>query len=224
MYLTSPLHLSTQLGGLIISLTALLLALRVAPWKELSAKAVRQHLWLGSIVVMTLIWLGLSIRVNNDIVFHLMFIATLCFFFGAHLTMVSSSIALLAAQTIAGAPLLSWGVNVVLSILIPLLTTVTILRLIERLHYQNLFVYMLGGGFFGSILGVITTGGIGYGLLLLCEPDIAERVAPHMASFFVMIFPEGFCNGAIISTTTVLSPHLLRTYDDDFYLRKNDKN
>lgn len=40
--------------------------------------------------------------------------------------------------------------------------------------------------------------------------------------FLLLAFPEGFCNGALMSTLAVLAPEMVKTYDHDFYLSKSD--
>ncbi len=220
MYVTQTLSFPYLI---ICNLTALLIltyATIRAPWRQLVAKSIRQHLWLSGIIILGFSWYWLSVKATPGIIFHPMFITTLYFLFGARLTFVNGGIALLLTQTLATAPFANWGLNYLIGIVTPTLTISGVLFVINKIHHQNLFIYMLGGGFLGSILCVITTGVVGFSLIWLMAPDYFATLENSIPMFFVMIFPEGFCNGALISTATVLSPHLLKTYDDEFYLRQ----
>ncbi len=220
MYFTQPLPFTYLLISCIAALILLITATVTAPWRQLAAKPIRQHMWLGGIIVLGFSWHLLSVKATPGLVFHPMFITTLYFLFGGRLTFISAGIALLLTQLLANAPLMNWGLNYLIGVVIPTLTIACVLFIINKIRQQNLFIYMLGGGFFGSILSVVTTGTMGFFTIWLIAPYYFESIQNNIPMFFVMIFPEGFCNGAIISTATVLNPNLLKTYDDEFYLQR----
>lgn len=92
--------------------------------------------------------------------------------------------------------------------------------LIARSRIQNLFLYTLGGGFIGGMLSWIGSAIFAVLLLWVSQAAFMPDVWENAWMFFLLTFPEGFCNGAIVSCMAVLSPHLVKTYDDDFYLQK----
>jgi uncharacterized membrane protein len=95
------------------------------------------------------------------------------------------------------------------------------LYFIDKLRIQNLFVYILGGGFFGSMLTVILTGVVALMTLWVSGSSLQFPVFDNVYLFAMLTFPEGFINGAIITALTIVRPDLVKTYDDKFYLDGN---
>ena len=84
---------------------------------------------------------------------------------------------------------------------------------------KNLFVFMLGGGFLG---GMLTVQGMALSGLLyvgLFGPDPLWVIAwDNYYLSWLLMFPEGFMNGAFITVLAVMKPDLVKTYDDGAYL------
>lgn len=202
----------------LISLVILLGAIYYSPWKQLIAKSIRLHLFVGFTLSLGLFWNWVGVNVYDIYAIHPLLITTAVFLFGLPLSLVLGAGALLVMHGIGGIYWENIGFHYLGSVVTPAMVTGGVLWLIARIHVQNLFIYTLGGSFFGSMLAVIATGIVCLLMLWLSQSTLLWTTWDNAYLFLMLTFPEGFCNGAIISTLTVLRPDLVKTYDDRFYL------
>ncbi len=201
-----------------ISFMVLLWALVTAPWRQLGNQLIRLHLFVGSIIALGLFWSWLAVNVRDIYAVHPLLITTLVFVFGIRLALVAGMGALLVMHLLTASPWETIAFHYVVSVLTPVLVTGGVLWCINKVHWQNLFIYTLGGSFIGGMATQIVSGGVCLLLLWVSNSTLLWPVWDNAYLFFLLAFPEGFCNGAIVSTITVLRPDLVKTYDDDFYL------
>ena len=220
------MNLLLPISGLPLWLTAIATILIVAwscltaHWQGLKARSSRQHLWFGSILFLGIFW-GLGISVRDVFLFHPMLVTSLVFIFGLRLSLIAGFVAQCITHVIFDFPLQSFGLSYLCSIVAPAVFIQGLILLIKRIKVQNLFIYILGGGFLGGIFSI--------GIIVFTSAIMVQTSSPNIESVFfdnltvlvLLCFPEGFCNGAIVSTLTVFAPDLVRTYDDDFYLKKD---
>jgi uncharacterized membrane protein len=84
---------------------------------------------------------------------------------------------------------------------------------------NNLFLYLLGVGFGGGILAMLVTIVAALALLLLCGQQAwAGEALENWPLIVLILFPEGFINGMIVTTLTVFYPQLVKTFDERHYL------
>jgi uncharacterized membrane protein len=78
---------------------------------------------------------------------------------------------------------------------------------------------MLGGGFCGGILSMLAMA-VGSLLVfwLIDAGDWLQAALENWALISLVLFPEGFINGMLITTLTVFYPQLVKTFDDNHYL------
>lgn len=186
-------------------------ALITAPWRSLLASNERQHMFLATALLLPLLWL-MRFEMPGGVQLHLLGMTTVTLVFGWQLGLVlgaMSGLVLLALGSWSPALL---ALNLVLTVLLPTLVTVTLLWLINRLRRTNLFVYLLGLGFAGgglSLFASLQAGG------WLMGPDFDHAVT------LLLIFPEGFLNGTLVTALAVFYPRIMRTYDETRYLDEN---
>jgi len=85
---------------------------------------------------------------------------------------------------------------------------------------RNPFVFIFVCGFFGAGLAVLATWLAGAALLALSgQPSPSGAGASLIAFLPLMLFPEAFINGALVSMLIVYRPEWLRLYDETFYAR-----
>ena len=196
----------------------LLAALYYAPWRALLRVNGRQHALLGAILALALFW-QLRVEVDESLAVHPLAITTLTIIFGWSLAIISGTLACGLSQFGGDQLWLAWPVDSLLAVTVPACITWLVLQVIERIRQKNLFVYMLGAGFFGAMFSVLSCGAVAIGLFWLS--DSQQLLASANQYFYVyalLMLPEGFINGAMVSVTTVLWPHMVKTYDDHFYL------
>ena len=220
------MNLLLPISGLPLWLTVITAALIMgwscftAHWRGLKARPSRQHLWFGSILFLGLFW-GLGISARDIFLFHPIFITSLVFVFGLRLSLIAGFIAQCITHLIYDFPFQSLALSFLCSVVAPTIFIQGVIWLIKRIRVQNLFIYMLGGGFLGAIASIPIVAFASAGMILAASPQIESVFFDHLTVLLLLSFPEGFCNGAIVSTLTVFAPDLVRTYDDDFYLKKD---
>ena len=90
---------------------------------------------------------------------------------------------------------------------------------LRRRPQSNLFIYLLGAGFGGGALSAL--GLAAGGLLLLESSGDHSRVMAALENWPLMtliMFPEGFINGMVLSVIVVLNPEAVKTFDSDKYM------
>lgn len=211
-----PLWLNVILG--VVMLVCVLGAAATAQWRRLQAASERQHVLLGGLTALLLLWL-LSLQVIEGVWLHLLGVTSLTLICGWRFTILGTTLVLavyllLQPHSMAAMPL-AW----LFSVLVPATVTRLLALLLRRHGFRNLFVYMLGAGFGGGLLSVLC-------MAVLAVPTFwllgqAEWVGRALASWpflALLMFPEGFINGMVVTSFTVFYPDVVKTFDDDFYL------
>ena len=105
---------------------------------------------------------------------------------------------------------------------IPATLAYALLRVIERLPTRNLFVYILGLGFFGTLLTTLLNCLLLLGLFWLLLPEKALLALWDKRAFVVpLLYSEGFMNGMLVTSVTVFFPDLVKTFDDQRFLKSD---
>jgi uncharacterized membrane protein len=193
-------------------------AITYAPWKQLWQKNIRFHLFTGAIIALGLFWSFVGVNVHELYKLHLSLITTVTFIFGIYIGVVIGALALVFSHISTPLPLENIGFHFLTGVATPAMITQLMLIVIGKMRIQNVFVYTLGGSFLGGMLAAIGIGATSIFLLWLTGSTMLWPVWDNKYLFLLLTFPEGFCNGAIISTITILRPDLVKTYNDDFYL------
>lgn len=207
------LWISTILMAITLSL-----CLRYSDWRALFSVPLRQHLIFASLFFLVILWL-ISVRVFDGLWLHFLGVTAVTLLVGWRFTMVvgaaaSCGHALLISQPLGGAPL-AWLV----SVLIPASLSRLLVLWLRRRPQSNLFVYLLGAGFGGGVLAAI---GLSLAsLAVLAMVGQTERVysaLEHWPLIALIMFPEGFINGMVLSVVVVLNPEAVKTFDSDKYM------
>ncbi len=202
----------------VASLVVMLVMLLRAPWRQLASQTERQHSLFMAIIGLSLFWL-LEVNVIGAVSLHPLVIMSLVMIFGLELGLLAGTLALLLSGLLQGRELLAlmlpWAFNVVLASF----AAQWVLRLVARLPSRNLFVYMLGAGFLGAMFTVqVAAFGQWLYIALFGPPPLLVIASDYYYLSLLMMFPEGFINGAIMTMMTVFKPHLVKSFDDHRYL------
>jgi uncharacterized membrane protein len=181
-----------------------------APWRQLMAEQERMNALGVAILVLSLLW-SMSPELQGGEKLHLLGMTTVTLVFGWQLAIFAGAMAGLVLLVVGNWSPETFALNLLLTVVVPVAVTSFVLLLAERLRRTNLFVYMLGVGFAGSMLAI--------GASLWLASYLLGTELDH-ALVLLITFPEGFINGAVISALTVFAPELMRTYDDERYLGK----
>lgn len=218
-----------------ITAPALIAALVGAPWKQLLAKSLRQHIFFAAILCLALIWL-LQVSVWGAIAIHPLMMIVTTMVFGWRFALVIGAAALVVLefyQLALRAGRLDWDMNLaqfdlrtfpvdfILSVLVPATWACVVIGLVNRWAFKNPFTYFWGVGFFGAMVSCSLIGACAWLLFYITGSDIQlDAVREHFWVFVLLTFPEGFLNGILATVMTVFYPELVKTYRDEWYIGK----
>ncbi|MCB1856213.1 MAG: hypothetical protein KDI05_15100 [Halieaceae bacterium] len=201
-----------------LMLLSCLAAALLAPWKAIRAVPARLHLVLGGSLFCLLLWL-LSVHMVEQLWLHFLGVTCLVMLLGLRLALLAGALAsfcyaAVIHQSPAAVPL-AWT----LTVLIPGAVSRGVLYGVARLRWKNLFLYMLGGGFCGGMLAMLAT--VAGSLLVFWLMGAQHWLLMALDNWplvSLVLFPEGFINGMLITTLTVFYPDVVKTFDDMHYL------
>ena len=197
---------------------ALGVAAALADWRAISAVPARLHLLFGCTGFCLLLWL-MSIDIDGRVQIHLLGITAVTLILGLRFALLCASGALLLRVLLGDSGLAGLPGSWLCGIAVPALISKALIHRLARIRHQNLFMFTLGGGFGGGLLA--TLGTALSGLALLCVSGASDLVTAALANWpllTLLMFPEGFINGMVLTAVCVFYPGLVRTFDDRAYI------
>ncbi|EGG99419.1 putative membrane protein [gamma proteobacterium IMCC2047] len=200
-----------------------LLALIKAPWQLIARHSERQHLVFGASILLGLFWI-MRVEALEILTFHPLVMTAITLMLGWHFAMLAGAVAQLVLL-VAGFDHWSMiGVNYLVTAMVPASLSFGIVQLCQRLPFKNLFVFLFGAGFLGAALCSAAVAVVTVSLLLLAGYDLSmKEIAREAPILLILMFPEGFINGTIVTALTVFKPHLMKTFNEDVYFGDSDK-
>lgn len=193
-------------------------AARRAPWRWLATEG-RLHVFLGSVVVLLVLW---SIRtgIHPGLGFHLLGATACTLLFGPQLALGAMTLVMLGAAASGSLEWWSLPLNVLAMGVVPIQLSLWTLRAVERWLPPHLFVYIFVVAFFGGALAMIGTG-VAASLALAAAGaySIDYLLSDYLPWFILMAWAEAFTTGAAITLAVVYRPGWVATFDDARYLR-----
>jgi uncharacterized membrane protein len=208
----------TQLIGSGFYLGLLLYAAWRAPWLELFSDSRRQHLLFGTVLALFLLWL-----VRRDFVsglsFHFIGMTAVTLLLDWPLAMLAGLAAQIGLLLLGRQDLAALGVNGLLLVAIPVSITEGCALLVERAQPRNLFVYIFCSGFFPAALSALACLLAGFGVLWMDgRYEMPPWLLDYLGYLWLVMFPEAFINGAVVSGLVVYCPEWLETFNRSRYL------
>ena len=206
------------LSGL-LSTAMLAWVLMLKPWQALLDDTALQHRWLAATLAVVLMW-QLRAQAVDWLTLHLVFTVLMTLVFKAPLALLSNVMINIAMVLIGrnAWPLL--GANVLVTGIVPALTTGLIWRFVDRKMPDNLMVFLFACGFFGTALATLAGGLTAVGLIVLAGTDPeAVYLAQEHARFLPLLMPsEAFITGMLLSVLLVYHPQWVATFNDHRYI------
>jgi uncharacterized membrane protein len=204
-------------AGIALAAIALPLLIRQAEWRALTIP-LRQHLLFASLLFLVVLWM-ISVRTFEGIWLHFLGVTAVTLLVGLRFTLLVGGLAcaihaLLIEQPLAVAPI-AWLVSVVC----PASLSRLLVYWLRRRPQSNLFIYLLGAGFGGGVLAALGTAVLS--LFVLLAAGHTDRVTAALETWpliTLIMFPEGFINGMVLSVIVVLNPEAVKTFDSDKYM------
>jgi uncharacterized membrane protein len=195
-----------------------LVAARYADWPALRAVPVRYHLFFGSVVCCLLLWL-MSVNTVSGLRFHFLGVTTLTLLLGWRLAILAGAAAVICHTLLIGQALGAAPAAWLLTVAVPATVSRWLVHRLRKLRSRNLFIYLLGAGFGGGMLSALAAALAAIVVLLLAgHADLVNSGLRNWPLITLLMFPEGFINGMMVTTLTVFYPQLVKTFDDDHYL------
>lgn len=204
-------------------------ALAQRPWRLLQREAALQHVWLGTILALSLLW-SMRATVGDGIVLQWMGATLAVTMFGLPLAMVSLAIvdvvsllglAYLSGQHWLAIDWVSLAPRFVWMALVPGVATAGVQALIRRWLPHHLFVFILGHGYFAALLAALVTRGamIGWALWTRELQNAGLTIGDQLTGGLIVAFGEAFLTGMLVAIAVVYRPHWVVTFDADDYLK-----
>lgn len=207
-----------SVGLWLLLLVTLLLAVRMADWTAMRAVSARYHLLFGGTLFCLILWL-LSVRVIPGLWLHFLGMTTLTMILGWRFAMIGGSIAIVLHTLLIGQGLVAVSPAWLLTVAVPATVSRLLVHRLRNFRSRNLFVYLLGAGFGGGLLSVLLVAVTALPVLwLIGQHGWASQALANWPLILLMMFPEGFINGMVVTTLTVFYPGMVKTFDDNYYL------
>lgn len=202
----------------VLACAVLVAGMMKTPWHRFR-NANFQHVFLGACVAALFIW-----RVRTGILpavpIHFLCLTTLTLMFGMPLAIVAAAI-LTGAMGLIG--LEAWGSlpgSFLALGVMPILVTWLVLSASRRYLPPNPFVYIFAGAFFGAAAAMLAAVVVNSLLLLGSEQvSLSQLREGYLAILPLMMFPEAFINGLIVTGLVVFKPTWISSFDDNLYLK-----
>lgn len=200
-------------------LAAVLLLLALPGLGALRGRPERLHLLLGTGVALAVLW-SISARVDPGVSVHVLGTLLAVLLLGWRLALLATAVAeaalLLSGKAApAGAPL-SW----LLSGVLPASAGWLVAWAARFRLPRNPFIFIFVCGFFGAGVALLVTWLAASGLLLALGQPLPSGPGTSLWGFLpLVVFPEAFINGALVSMLIVYRPDWVRLYDELFYVR-----
>lgn len=188
-------------------------------WVELFSDPRRQHLLFGTVFGLFALWL---VRRDFDtgVSYHFIGMTAVTLLLDWPLAILGGFLAQVGLLALGRQDLAALGVNGLLIIGLPVLVTEVCAILVERAQPRNLFVYIFCSGFFAAALATLLCLMAALGVLWLDGLfAMPEWLSDFVGYLWLMIFPEAFINGTVISALVVFCPEWLETFNRTRYLQ-----
>ena len=167
----------------------------------------------------------LKATLSIGISIHLLGATILTVLFGWPLAVIGLMIVLVATILIQEpTQLASWqalGLNGVLMIIIPALVSYGVVRLVFSYLPKNVFIYIFLSGFANAMLTIGAVGLASTGILVFAsEISSIALIQQYLPAYLLILFPEAFTTGAILTMFVVYYPDWVLSFDDKRYLKK----
>ncbi|MGV8921227.1 MAG: energy-coupling factor ABC transporter permease [Pseudomonas sp.] len=202
----------------VLYVPVVLWAIGRSPWVELFTDSRRQHLVFGTVFGLFLLWL-MRRDFDTGVSYHFIGMTAVTLLLDWPLAIVGGLVAQVGLVFLGRQDLAAMGVNGLLLIVLPVLITEGCAILVERAQPKNPFVYIFCSGFFAAALSALACLLLGLSLLwydgIFAMPEWLEDFIGYL---LLIIFPEAFINGTVISALVVFCPEWLETFNRTRYL------
>ena len=128
--------------------------IRTAPWKTLAAARAEMpgafSAWCFSIIMLPMLW-SFEIPAARGLALHMLGMPLFVLMFGRQLAVVGISLSVVAYTVMNHSLWGNIGMNLLLLAVLPAWCGEAVMRATKRYLPHNIFIYLLGNGFFGAL-------------------------------------------------------------------------
>lgn len=175
----------------------------------------------GASIILWVSW-RMAGGINQDVglEFHLLLVTSVTLMFGWAYAILCVSLAQLVLSLEGQAAWLSYGMNVLCNGIVPIWITYFAIRIMDHWLPQHFFVYIYAGAFFTSAIAMLFSRVVGMLVLWGAGVHSYEHLMKDYVPLLpIMMFPEAFINGAIMTLLVVFRPAWVSSFSDERYLR-----
>ena len=210
-----PAALPLWAGGV----AALLLLVALPGLRALRGHPERLHLLLGAAVALAVLW-SVSAWVDPGLSVHVLGTPLVALLLGWRLALLATALAEVALVATGGAGATMAPLNWLLSGVLPAAISWAVAWSARFRLPRNPFIFIFVCGFFGAALALLGTWLAASILLLAAGQPLPSGPDTSLVGFLpLVLFPEAFINGALVSMLIVYRPDWVRLYDELFYAR-----
>jgi uncharacterized membrane protein len=202
----------------VVYVALLVLAVLRAPWARLREEA-QLHVYLGTCVTLMLLWL-IKTPILPGLEYHYLGATLLTLMFGWRLAAIGMSVVLAAAVLNGNVDWVGYPLNALVMGFVPVAVSHAIWRLVERHLPPNFFIYVFVAAYWGAAFAAAVALAAGAGVLWLADIYALEQLAEkYLPLIVLLVVPEGFITGTLITLMVTLRPAWVGTFDDNRYLK-----
>lgn len=210
-----PHHLN--LLGWLLLLVLLVRSVVCIRWRVLGNHPQTLHIFFFSVLCLAFL-AALRIGTQPGLWLHLSGMTAVTLIMGRRLALLAGTLALLLLVATGRETFSALPVSALLFVALPAYVSYGFCRLLQKILPHNPFIFTLGAGFFGGILALAATM-LGVSLLLAATgvytwPLLWDKYLKFLP---IVIYPEGFLNGLLVTVMVAFHPHLLSAFNPDSY-------
>ncbi|MFI8482488.1 energy-coupling factor ABC transporter permease [Pseudomonas sp. NPDC078700] len=218
---------TSALVGWLLYAPVVLWAIVRAPWLALISDLRRQHLVFATALALFVLWL-VRRDFESGLSYHFIGMTAVTLLLDWPFAILVGLLAQIGLMLLGLQDFSALGVNGMLLIVLPVLVTELCALRVEREQPDNLFVYIFFCGFFPAALATLLVILCAFGVLWLDGIfEMPPWIEDYVGYLWLVIFPEAFINGLVVTALVVFYPDWLETFNRSRYLSapwKNDKN
>lgn len=186
-------------------------------WGVLRAHPHTLHIFFAASLILTLLAM-MRIGTQNGLALHLSGMTAATLIMGRRLALLAGCLAQIFLAILGWHSASVLGVHGVVQVVLPVYISYGFCRLLQKFLPHNPFIFTLGAGFFGGILALagvmLATALVAYAGGLYPAEVIWDKYLKFLP---VIIYPEGFLNGVIITAMVAFHADLISAFNPKSY-------
>ena len=216
--LVNHFSFSAQVFTWLVFAIAMVIAAWRAPWYHLK-ETESLHILLGMVVGVMVIW-TLKAGVVPGLSIHLLGTTLLTLMFGWAFAILGIFVVLVAHTIHDGSGWAALPIETLLLGVVPAAVSYGIFRLVDRRLPNNFFIYVFLNAFFGAALAAASAVfATSFVYVLSGAYPGAEVWHDYTRYALLLMYPEAFITGMLMTLFVAYRPQWVSTFDDDRYIK-----